>query len=102
MNRDICCCVFELLFVPSAEYLERCVFSLICRFFVSVWPVVGQYVPRTGKNLSREYLGLIILVVIFVFSCINCGCWFLITFSFVSVIPVGLSDLLAGSWNRTW
>jgi len=52
VNRDICCCVFKLLFVPSAEYLERCAFSLICWCFVSVWPVVGQYVPRTGKNLS--------------------------------------------------
>jgi hypothetical protein len=30
---------------------------LICWCIVSVWPVVGQYVPSTGKNFSREYFG---------------------------------------------
>ena len=61
----------------------------------------GNLFLRTGRNSSWEYSGLIILVVILCF-CSIWGCWFLTIFLFVSAIPVGLSDRLAGLLNRTW
>ena len=44
MNRDICWGIFEVLFVPPAEYLNSVCIFLICWCLVSVWPIVGQYV----------------------------------------------------------
>ena len=52
MNRDICWGIFELIYVPPAAYLKRRALSLIWRYLVSVWPAVGQYVSRTGKNFA--------------------------------------------------
>jgi hypothetical protein len=60
--------------------------------------------PALVKILAENIWGRFLVVIIFVDLLIVVVVFFFLinNFSFVSAIPVGPSDLLVGSWNRTW
>jgi len=102
MNRDIWWGIFAALFVSPAEYSNFvCILSrylLVSRFSLAYCRAICFFalVEILAENIWVDY------------PCVNFVCLFNLrllnsnNFLFVSVIPVGLSDRLAGLLNRTW
>ncbi len=94
---------FRGLLVPPAEYSNFvCILSrylLVSRFSLAYCRAICFFalVEILVENIYSEFFILVIFVLLF-----NLRLLISSNFHFVSVIPVGASDRLAGLWNRTW
>ncbi len=98
INRDIWRGIFAALAVVPAGYVNSgCFLPSIYWCFVTMLHSAGQLVFCTGRILLSEYLFLSFLCFSFSFVFVD-----LYYFSFVSAVPVGALDRVAGLLSRIW